>query len=166
MDEKDVYAKPSDPKDIEGYGTKLQKQVEGKKAWVYLLEINYDELNEAVGGEDLVYLLKINYYPPCPRPDLALGVVAHTGMSAITILVLTDVPGLQVLSNGKYKAVLHRTTVNKDKTRMSWPVFLEPPAVQEIGPHPKLIDDQENPAKYKTKNYSDYVYCKLNKIQQ
>ncbi|KAL9252413.1 Flavonol synthase/flavanone 3-hydroxylase-like protein [Drosera capensis] len=242
QDEKEVYAKPSDSKDIEGYGTKLQKEVEGKKAWVDHLfhrtwppsAINYKfwpknpsyyreaneqyteclrkvseklfkclslglkleghELNEAVGGEDLVYMLKINYYPPCPRPDLALGVVAHTDMSAITILVPNDVPGLQVcrdgqwsdvkyipnalivhigdqleasvLSNGKYKAVLHRTTVNKDKTRMSWPVFLEPPADQEIGPHRKLVDEQENPAKYKTKKYSDYVHCKLNKIPQ
>ncbi|GAB2224214.1 hypothetical protein Droror1_Dr00004966 [Drosera rotundifolia] len=144
QDEKEVYAKPSDSQDIEGYGTKLQKEVEGKKAWVDHLfhrtwpphAINYKfwpnnpsyyreaneqyteclrkvteklfkclslglgleghELKEAVGGEDLVYLLKINYYPPCPRPDLALGVVAHTDMSAITILVPNDVPGLQV----------------------------------------------------------------------
>ncbi|RCU11549.1 isopenicillin N synthase family oxygenase, partial [Acinetobacter baumannii] len=41
------------------------------------------------------YLLKINYYPPCPRPDLALGVVAHTDMSTVTILVPNDVQGPQ-----------------------------------------------------------------------
>lgn len=54
------------------------------------------ELKEASGGDDLIYMLKINYYPPCPRPDLALGVVAHTDMSAITILVPNEVQGLQV----------------------------------------------------------------------
>lgn len=54
------------------------------------------ELKEAAGGEDTIHLLKINYYPPCPRPDLALGVVAHTDMSAITILVPNEVQGLQV----------------------------------------------------------------------
>lgn len=43
-----------------------------------------------------MYNLKINHYPPCPRPDLALGVPAHSDMSAITILVPNDVPGLQV----------------------------------------------------------------------
>ena len=69
------------------------------------------------------------------------------------------------MSNGKYKAVLHRSTVNKDKTRMSWPVFLEPPPDLVVGPHPKPLSE-ENPPKYKTKKFSDYVYCKLNKIPQ
>ncbi|KAF2291434.1 hypothetical protein GH714_024046 [Hevea brasiliensis] len=155
------------------------------------LGLEENELKEAAGGNELVYLLKINYYPPCPRPDLALGVVAHTDMSCITILVPNDVQGLQayrdghwydvkcipnaliihigdqieILSNGKYKSVLHRTTVNKDKARMSWPVFLEPPTDFEVGPHSKLVNE-ENPPKYKTKKYGDYCYCKLNKIPQ
>ncbi|KAK1371058.1 Flavonol synthase [Heracleum sosnowskyi] len=239
QEEKEVYAKPPGAKSMEGYGTKLQKEVNGIKGWVdhlfHILSppsaVNYkfwpknppsyretneeytkylhkveerllrclskgigleeNELRAAVGGDDLVYLLKINYYPPCPRPDLALGVPAHTDMSAVTILVPNDVQGLQVfhegnwidaqyipnalvihigdqleiLSNGKYKAVLHRTTVNKEKTRLSWPVFMEPPQDMEVGPHPKLVNN-ENPAKYKTKKYSDYVYCKFNKIPQ
>lgn len=59
----------------------------------------------------------------------------------------------------------HRTTVNKDRTRMSWPVFVEPPPEFELGPIPKLVN-QQNQAKYKTKKYKDYVYCKLNKIPQ
>ena len=59
-------------------------------------------LKEAVGGEELEYLLKINYYPPCPRPDLALGVPAHTDLSTITILVPNEVPGLQVLKNDRW----------------------------------------------------------------
>ncbi|XP_034674846.1 flavonol synthase/flavanone 3-hydroxylase-like [Vitis riparia] len=239
QEEKELYAKPPDSKSIQGYGSKLQKEVEGKKAWVDHLfhniwppsAIDYQfwpkkpptyraaneeyakwlqgvadklfgrlslglglgegTLKESVGGDELLYLLKINYYPPCPRPDLALGVVAHTDMSAITILIPNEVQGLQVfrddrwfdvkyisnalvihvgdqleiLSNGKYKAVLHRTTVNKEKTRMSWPVFLEPPSDQVVGPLPQLVNE-ENPARYKTKKYSDYVYCKLNKIPQ
>ncbi|CAM8878146.1 unnamed protein product [Rhodiola kirilowii] len=238
-EEKEKYAKPADSKSMEGYGTKLQKEVEGKKGWVdhlfhkiwppsacnfrfwpenppayreaneeyttHLhgvvnkllstlslgLGLEGDELKEALGGEELVYLLKINYYPPCPRPDLALGVVAHTDMSGITILVPNDVQGLQVfrdghwydveyipnaliihvgdqleiVSNGKYKAVLHRTTVNKEKTRISWPVFLEPPEDKEVGPHPKLVTD-ENPAKFNKKTYQEYMYRKLNKLPQ
>ncbi|KAL5558364.1 hypothetical protein UlMin_034575 [Ulmus minor] len=236
-EEKEVYAKL--PDSIEGYGTKLQKEVDGKKGWVDHLfhkiwppsAINYqfwprnppsyreaneeyakylhpvvdklfkrlsiglglegNALKEAAGGNDLVYLLKINYYPPCPRPDLALGVVAHTDMSAITILVPNQVQGLQafkdghwydveyipnalvihigdqveIMSNGRYKSLLHRSTVNEKKTRMSWPVFLDPPSDLVIGPHPKLLNE-ENLPKYKTKKYSDYVYCKLNKIPQ
>ncbi|XP_015879930.2 flavonol synthase/flavanone 3-hydroxylase [Ziziphus jujuba] len=239
QEEKEVYAKPPDSKSMEGYGTKLQKDSEGKKAWVDHLfhriwppsSINYKfwpenppsyrEVNEeyakhvravadklfsdfskglgleghvmkeAMGGEEISYLMKINYYPPCPRPDLALGVVAHTDLSAITILVPNEVPGLQVLkddhwinakyipnaliihvgdqieiaSNGKYKAVMHRTTVDKDKARMSWPVFLEPPEEFVVGPLPQLVD-QHNPPKYKAKKFKDYSYCKLNKLPQ
>nr|BBA27024.1 flavonol synthase [Cyclamen purpurascens] len=241
QEEKELCAKTGEGGSIEGYGTKLQKEMDGKKGWVDHLfhfiwppsVINYKvwpknppsyreaseayaghlrkvanklfkclslglgpefeghELEAAVGGDDLVYLMKINYYPPCPRPDLALGVPAHTDMSTLTILVPNEVPGLQVLkdeqwndvkyipnalvihigdqieilSNGKYKAVFHRTTVNKDSTRMSWPVFLEPPPEFEVGPLAKLVNDQ-NPAKFKTKKFKDYFYCKLNKLPQ
>ena len=72
---------------------------------------------------------------------------------------------LQILSNGKYKAVLHRTTVDKEKTRMSWPVFLEPPGEFVVGPLPQLVDQQNLP-KYKAKKFKDYSYCKLNKLPQ
>ena len=55
--------------------------------------------------------------------------------------------------------------MNKEMTRMSWPVFLEPPPDLVIGPLPKLISE-DDPPKYKTKKYCDYVFCKLNKIPQ
>ncbi|KAK2990389.1 hypothetical protein RJ640_024588 [Escallonia rubra] len=66
------------------------------------LGLERHELKDAVGGEELVYLMKINYYPPCPRPDLALGVVAHTDMSVITILVPNEVQGLQVFQDNNW----------------------------------------------------------------
>lgn len=34
QEEKEVYAKPAGAKSVEGYGTFLQKEVEGKKGWV------------------------------------------------------------------------------------------------------------------------------------
>ncbi|XP_021900428.1 flavonol synthase/flavanone 3-hydroxylase [Carica papaya] len=237
QEEKEVYAKPSGAQTVEGYGTKLQKDLGGKKSWVDHLfhriwppqRINYqfwpknptsyrevneeyakymrevaerlfkslslglgleaDVLKNAVGGDDLEYLLKINYYPPCPRPDLVLGVAPHTDLSSLTILVPNEVPGLQVfkddvwidakyiphaliihlgdqiqiLSNGKYKSVLHRTTVSKEKARMSWPVFLEPPPELVVGPLPQLIDEH-NPPKYTPRKFKDYSYRKLNKL--
>lgn len=239
QEEKEEYAVKPGAESLEGYGTKLQKDLEGKKSWVDFFFHNiwppsrvnytiwpknpppYREVNEeyaqkmrgvvdkllgslskglgleegvlkeAVGGEGLEYLLKINFYPPCPRPDLTLGVVAHTDMSAVTILVPNSVSGLQVfkddvwfdvkyipnalivhigdqieiLSNGKYKSVFHRTTVNKYRTRMSWPVFCSPPGDLVVGPLPQLINDQ-NPPKFKTKKYKDYMHCKLNKLDQ
>lgn len=237
--EKELYAKPPEAKSLEGYGTRLQKDPDGKKSWNdHLFHkiwppscINYKfwpknppsyiEVNEeygrhvrevadklftilslglglegnalkgGAGGEGIEYMMKINYYPKCPRPDLTLGVVAHTDLSALTILVPNEVPGLQVykddfwleakhipnaliihigdqievLSNGKYKSVLHRTTVSKERARMSWPVFLEPPSDWVVGPLPQLIND-DNPPKYKAKKFHDYMYCKLNKLPQ
>ncbi|KAJ0041036.1 hypothetical protein Pint_27511 [Pistacia integerrima] len=148
QEEKEFYAMPPGAQTVEGYGSKLQKEVEGKKAWVDHLfhkiwppsSINYQYWNppsyrdaneeyakymkevvdklfktlslglgveghvlkEASGGEDIEYMLKINYYPPCPRPDLALGVVPHTDLSTITILVPNDVPGLQVFKDDRW----------------------------------------------------------------
>lgn len=66
------------------------------------LGLEGEELKKAAGGDDLIYLLKINYYPPCPRPDLALGVVDHTDMSTVTILVPNDVQGLQASRDGRW----------------------------------------------------------------
>ncbi len=148
-------------------------------------------LNSSLGGDEIEFEMKINMYPPCPQPQLALGVEPHTDMSALTLLVPNDVPGLQVwkdgnwvavnylpnalfvhvgdqlevLSNGKYKSVLHRSLVNKERTRMSWAVFVVPPHEAVIGPLPELIDEK-NPAKYSTKTYAEYRYRKFNKIPQ
>ncbi|KAK6117896.1 hypothetical protein DH2020_048364 [Rehmannia glutinosa] len=91
-------------------------------------------------------VMTVNCYPPCPQPQLALGLPAHSDYSSLTI-VLQDSPGLQildtednswkmvpaipgalqvhvgdqleVLSNGKYKSVVHRVTLNSEKTRIS-----------------------------------------------
>ena len=66
------------------------------------LGLNESAMREAVGGEELQYMMKINYYPPCPRPDLALGVPPHTDLSSLTILVPNEVPGLQVFQDDRW----------------------------------------------------------------
>ncbi|OWM88439.1 flavonol synthase/flavanone 3-hydroxylase-like [Punica granatum] len=146
-------------------------------------------LRTCLGGDNIEFEMKINFYPPCPQPQLVLGVEPHTDMSALTILVPNDVPGLQlwkdgqwvavdyvpdalfihigdqieVLSNGKYKGVLHRSLVNKERTRMSWAVFAAPPQEAIIGPLPELVNEV-NPAKYKTRTFAEFRHCKLNKL--
>ncbi|KAK4792916.1 hypothetical protein SAY86_023351 [Trapa natans] len=42
--------------------------------------------------------VRVNYYPPCPRPDLALGITPHTDASALTLLtqISHGTHGLQV----------------------------------------------------------------------
>jgi flavonol synthase len=57
---------------------------------------------EAFGGEEVVFLQKINFYPPCPEPEHAHGVAPHTDLSTLTILVPNEVPGLQVFRDGQW----------------------------------------------------------------
>ena len=62
-------------------------------------------MKESLGGERIELEMKINFYPPCPQPELALGVEAHTDMSALTFLVQNDVQGLQFWKDGNWVAV-------------------------------------------------------------
>ena len=65
------------------------------------LERNY--INEALGKH--AQHLAINYYPPCPQPELTYGLPGHADPNAITILLQDEVPGLQVLQDGKWVAI-------------------------------------------------------------
>ncbi|KAF4377791.1 hypothetical protein G4B88_031457 [Cannabis sativa] len=71
----------------------------------------------------------------------------------------------KVLSNGKYKSVLHRSLVNKKETQMSWAVFCASPHQTMIGPLPELVDEHNLP-KFSTKTYAEYRHRKLNKLPQ
>ncbi|CAB4289071.1 unnamed protein product [Prunus armeniaca] len=49
-------------------------------------------------GENPTQKAQGNYYPPCPDPDLTLGLSVHSDLNALTILRQTEgVTGLQVL---------------------------------------------------------------------
>lgn len=47
----------------------------------------------------------INYYPPCPQPDLVMGTSCHEDASSITILQQDDVCGLEVPKVGNWVSV-------------------------------------------------------------
>lgn len=60
---------------------------------------------EKILGEQEQHMA-INYYPPCPEPELTYGLPAHTDPNALTILLQDrHVAGLQVLREGRWFAV-------------------------------------------------------------
>lgn len=69
----------------------------------------------------------------------------------------------QRMSNGRYKSVLHRAKMDKEKTRMTWPVLVDPKGGLVVGPMPELIRD-ENPPKFEALTFEDYVYRKANRL--
>ncbi|XP_057829622.2 protein SRG1-like [Cryptomeria japonica] len=127
--------------------------------------------------------MRMNYYPPCLRPDLVLGLSAHADQVALALLLQDDeVPGLQihkdnqwktvqsipnalvinignvieVMTNGRYKSVVHRAITNKEKARLSIGVFYAPGFTQEISPAPELIDDN-HPCLFRKFIHQDYM---------
>ncbi|XP_020203605.1 LOW QUALITY PROTEIN: protein DMR6-LIKE OXYGENASE 2-like [Cajanus cajan] len=142
------------------------------------LGLEKDYIEKAMGKH-----MAINYYPACPEPELTYGLPPHADPNAITILLQNQVPGLQVLhhanwilssvnpvpntfivnigdqiqviSNDRYKSVLHRALVNSEKERMSIPTFYCPSPDAVMKPAPQLVDD-DHPAHYTSYAYAEY----------
>ncbi|XP_026414852.1 probable 2-oxoglutarate/Fe(II)-dependent dioxygenase [Papaver somniferum] len=110
--------------------------------------------------------IRMNYYPPCPQPDLVMGVTPHSDFGGLTILLqLNEVEGLQIrnkgewvtvkplhnafianigdvmeiLTNGLYHSVEHRGRINSTKERLSVATFHYPKLDSEIGPLPSIV---------------------------
>ncbi|KAL9677524.1 hypothetical protein QQ045_005757 [Rhodiola kirilowii] len=46
--------------------------------------------------------MRINYYPPCPQPELAIGITPHSDPSGVSILLqINDKEGLEIRRDGK-----------------------------------------------------------------
>ena len=57
-------------------------------------------------GERPTLCSQTNYYPPCPDPELTMGLPAHSDIFALTVLLqLEGVAGLQVIKDGKWVPV-------------------------------------------------------------
>ena len=94
--------------------------VDRKKAAEYLTNVRrvemtlLDAISESLGLErDYIekrlggHYVSLNYYRACEQSELELtyGVRGHTDPTIITMLLQDDVPGLQVLSEGKWMDV-------------------------------------------------------------
>ncbi|XP_076915974.1 1-aminocyclopropane-1-carboxylate oxidase 3-like [Bidens hawaiensis] len=112
---------------------------------------------------------KVSNYPPCPTPDLIKGLRAHSDAGGIILLFQDDkVNGLQllkdgqwidvppmrhsivvnlgdqieVITNGRYKSVMHRVIAQTNETRMSIASFYNPGNDAVIYPAQKLVKEE------------------------
>ena len=67
------------------------------------------------GGRPQAYA-RFNYYPPCPRPELVLGIKAHSDAPLLTVLLVDrEVGGLQVQRENKWlnvPSIPHTLVIN------------------------------------------------------
>ncbi|XP_077243096.1 protein DOWNY MILDEW RESISTANCE 6-like [Tasmannia lanceolata] len=180
-----VHEWPSNPSSFKDVVSTYCREV--RQVGFKLLELISESLGlerdymEKVLGEQGQHMA-INYYPPCPEPNLTYGLPGHTDPNTITILLQDQqVAGLQVqrngkwvavdphpnalvvniadqmqaLSNGRYKSVWHRAIVNSDMERISVASFLCPANKAVIGPA-KQLTDEVSPAIYRSFTYEEY----------
>ncbi|KAH9721619.1 Leucoanthocyanidin dioxygenase [Citrus sinensis] len=172
-DKRDMSIWPKTPSDYTEATSEYARQLRSlatKILSVLSLGLGLEEgrLEKEVGGlEELLLQMKINYYPKCPQPELALGVEAHTDVSALTFILHNMVPGLQLFYKDKwvtakcYKSILHRGLVNKEKVRISWAVFCEPPRDKIIlKPLPETVSEQK-PAMLPPRTFQQHIEHKL-----
>uniref|UniRef100_A0ACD5XLY7 Uncharacterized protein n=1 Tax=Avena sativa TaxID=4498 RepID=A0ACD5XLY7_AVESA len=127
---------------------------------------------------------KVSSYPPCPRPDLVKGLRAHTDAGGIILLFQdarvgglqllkggewVDVPPtrhsivvnlgdqLEVITNGRYKSVLHRVVAQTDGNRMSIASFYNPASDAVIFPAPALAPEEAGDTFYPRFVFEDYM---------
>ncbi|KAK8917068.1 1-aminocyclopropane-1-carboxylate oxidase 2 [Platanthera zijinensis] len=127
---------------------------------------------------------KVSNYPPCPKPDVIKGLRAHTDAGGIILLFQDDqVSGLQllkdgnwvevpplrhsivvnigdqleVITNGRYKSVMHRVIAQTNGNRMSIASFYNPGSDAVIFPAPELMKDEEEKEAYPKFMFEDYM---------
>ncbi|KAL6579861.1 Aconitate hydratase mitochondrial [Orobanche minor] len=129
------------------------------------------------GSNGLTFGTKVSNYTPCPKPDLIKVLRAHTDAGGIVLLFQDDkVSGLQllkdgewidapldcgqhcVITNGKYKSVMHIVIAQTDGTgRMSLASFYNPGSEIVIYPATTLVEKAENNEHYPKFMFEDYM---------
>ncbi|KAI3878515.1 hypothetical protein MKX03_023965 [Papaver bracteatum] len=176
---------------MESYSSEMNK----------LAMILFDMMRKALGisetkamtevFEDGFQSMRMNYYPPCPTPELVIGLTPHSDFTGLTILLqVNEVEGLQIrkeerwisikplpnafivnvgdvlemMTNGIYRSIEHRVITNSTKKRLSIATFHEPKLESEVGPIPSLITP-ETPAVFGRFAYGELLEkCMLRKL--
>uniref|UniRef100_A0A453KXJ8 Fe2OG dioxygenase domain-containing protein n=5 Tax=Aegilops tauschii TaxID=37682 RepID=A0A453KXJ8_AEGTS len=147
-----------------------------------LLEIDEDYFVNQISNKASGFA-RFNYYPPCPRPDLVLGLRPHSDGGLLTILFNDDNVGglqiqrdgrwynvptkphtllinladcLEIMNNGIFRSPFHRVVTNVEKDRLSLAVFYAVDAETMLEPAPGLLDDKR-PSRYRKMLAKDFV---------
>ncbi|KAJ4952796.1 hypothetical protein NE237_029628 [Protea cynaroides] len=163
------------------------KQLAERLLWLVLGSLGINKKDIIWAGPkgdfgDASAALHLNSYPPCPEPNRAMGLAAHTDSTLLTILYQNSTSGLQVLrdgagwvtvpplagglvvnigdllhilSNGEYRTVLHRAVVNRTHHRLSIVYFSGPPTNVQISPLSRLV-----PPLYRPVTWTEYLGAK------
>ncbi|XP_068660580.1 protein LATERAL BRANCHING OXIDOREDUCTASE 1 [Aristolochia californica] len=166
---------------LESYSANIRKLSQTLLRFIAMsLGLKPEKFNEMFGTA--VQAVRMNYYPPCPRPDLVLGLSPHSDGSALTVLqqsmgsvglqilkgntwlpvlpicnalVINIGDTIEVLTNGRYKSVEHRAVTNKDKDRLSIVTFYAPSYEIELGPLTEFVN-KKHPCMYRRYNHGEY----------
>ncbi|XP_022134811.1 uncharacterized protein LOC111006992 [Momordica charantia] len=185
-DERQLKYWPQNPQsfreDLHEFTIKLKQIIETVlMAMARSINVEANSFTEQVGKRPELFT-RFNFYPPCSRPDLVLGLKEHSDGSAITIVLLDrEVEGLQwrkddqwfrvpvpamadsllinigeqaeIMSNGVFKSAVHRAVTNSEKQRISVACFCCPEKDREIEPIEGLIDERRPRLYRNVKNY-------------
>uniref|UniRef100_A0ACD5WNH7 Uncharacterized protein n=1 Tax=Avena sativa TaxID=4498 RepID=A0ACD5WNH7_AVESA len=180
---RDMSYWPSQPhtfrNSIEEYSSELMKVADSVATFIAK---TLDVDPELVADKNVVQILRMSYYPQCPStPEKVLGFSPHSDGSFLTILLeVNSVQGLQIrwngvwipvkprrdallvnvgdlleiMTNGRYKSIEHRVTINAHKERLSISAFHVPNLDGVISP---ILGTMEEKVLYKTTNVEEYA---------
>ncbi|CAN1329513.1 Protein SRG1 [Linum perenne] len=108
--------------------------------------------------------MRMNYYPPCLYQLTADTHGLQIKKDGQWILVV-PLPGaflvnigdvIEIVSNGVYKSIDHRATVNSEKERITIATFFSPNLDGELGPSQSLLNTSQSPPKFRRMNVAQY----------
>ncbi|XP_074562551.1 2-oxoglutarate-dependent dioxygenase 19-like [Curcuma longa] len=148
------------------------------------LELDDNYMNRALKLDSCFQVFAANLYPPCPQPELVVGLPPHSDHGLLTLLHQNGVQGLdvehggkwvhvkplpgsflvntgdhmQIVTNGRYKSVLHRAMANGERTRVSVVSLVGPSLDTVVEPVVALVSS-ERPAMYRGWSYRQFLEC-------